>query len=274
MAIVEVRPVPRDKWHGKKGKESFSQPHSYEVLYDTVKGGWANGLTEEEEVSYGKQLGVNLSKSLPAAMAHPYYSTQAAFIKLPNHTMTFNTDNAAEAVKVKAMKESRFIANSLKEWQDGLYEDATHFIYDESEEAEAKATKFQKRVELMGIISGMSDDQKVSLIQIVGDKTVRGQSKNYIDGVLATLVEDPTKVEDLLFYAKADKAKLYARATVLEAIHRRVLVKDGATVSFKGDRIGMDVDDATTFLLDDANQKYKVAILAALNTGIVGGKVK
>lgn len=54
---------------------------------------------------------------------------------------------ALEFVKIKVLKASKFVANSLKDWENGLYPEATHVIYDESEEVGIKATKIQKKKE-------------------------------------------------------------------------------------------------------------------------------
>ena len=53
--LVEVRPLPEKKWHGKKGKDSFAQPKTIEVLYDEKLGAYATGLTEEEAAGTANQ---------------------------------------------------------------------------------------------------------------------------------------------------------------------------------------------------------------------------
>ena len=57
MAKVEIRPLPIKKWHGKEGKEDFSQPKVIEVLYDVEKACYATGLSEEETIKYSKEKG-------------------------------------------------------------------------------------------------------------------------------------------------------------------------------------------------------------------------
>lgn len=259
---VEVRPLPTKRWHEKEGKDSFSQPVTLEVLPD-LNGGWATGLTDEEEEVYSKKLGANLSKQLSVNEPHPYFSSAAAEIKLPNHTITFDTDNPVEYVKWKNLKASRFVANSLKE--AGNFEDATHYIYAEEEEAEGKASKFQRTTELAIKLSAMSDEEKASLVQIVGERTVRGKSKNFIDGVLGELVE--TKLDELLKFASMEKDELYSRSAVLEAIMRRVLVREGLSVKYMDRRIGSDIDGAVKWFLDPENQKEKLVILQKLIGG-------
>src|ERR1019366_7157512 len=119
MSMVEIRPLPQKKWHGKKDGESFAQPKAVEVLYDPEKGTYATGLTDEEANEYGKKLGVNLSSIFIADEPHEYWGNKASWIVLPNRTVLFNTEKPADFVKIKNMKASSRVANSMAEWEAG-----------------------------------------------------------------------------------------------------------------------------------------------------------
>jgi len=127
--IVEVKPIDTDKWHGKKGKESFAQPMTIEVLYNKESGKYATGLTPEDAEKYGKELGLDLTDRFDAMKPHAYWSTQPARIKLPNHTVIFNTEKSLDYIKLCNLKASKFVANSIKELAEGLWPEATHVIF-------------------------------------------------------------------------------------------------------------------------------------------------
>lgn len=137
--LVTVQPIPEKRWHGKIGRESFAQPKTYEVLYDKNTGKYATGLTEEEAAKYSKLLGVDLSDKFDHENGHVYWSTKPAWIPLPNHPIVFNTAKPIEFVKVKNLKASDKVANSLKEYEEGKYPNATHYIVDEVEEVANKS---------------------------------------------------------------------------------------------------------------------------------------
>lgn len=256
---VIVKPLDRKKWHDKKGKESFQRPKSIEVLYDPSEGKFATGLTDEEAKEYGEKLGVNLNAHLNPLEAHPYFSTKAAKILLKNEAMIFNTEKPADFVKVKNLKASKFVANSLKEWEEGLFPNATHVIFDETEEIEIKASKLQSEMKAMALFSKMTDDQKVNLIQILDNKTVRGRSTDYLNVAISELIKKDT--EKFLRYASMDKTEAYIRATLLEAISRNILIKEGTNLFYMGDLIGADFEDAIKWFKDPQNSKIKTAIL-------------
>ena len=62
MAIVKIKPIEREKWHGKKGNESFTRPTTIRALVNVDSMTYATGLTEEEAKEYGEKLKIDLSK--------------------------------------------------------------------------------------------------------------------------------------------------------------------------------------------------------------------
>lgn len=260
---VEVRPLDIPRWHGKKGKESFAQAHVIEALYDNEIGGYATGLTEEEAQEYGKKLGQNLSNVYDQNGPHEFWGSKMGRVKLENRTMIFDDTNALDYVRVKMMKASKFVANSMKEWKDGMFPEATHVIYDEEEEVSIKATKIQKKKKALKLSLELTQDDQINIIQILSDKSLRGRSQDFIDVEIDNILE--TRTDDFLRYAQIDKKELYIRAAVLEAIHRNILTKEGTSIFYMSDKIGFDFESTIEWFNDPQNQNMKVAILEKLN---------
>lgn len=260
---VEVRPLDIPKWHGKRGKESFAQAHVIEALYDHSTGGYATGLTEEEAKEYGKKLGQDLSNVYDQNAPHEFWGSKMGRIRLENRTMIFDDTNALDFVRIKMMKASKYVANSLKEWEQGLYPEATHVIFDEEEEISIKATKVQKKKKALKLSLELSMDDQVNIIQILSDKSLRGRSQDFIDVEIDNLIEN--RVDDFLRYAQIDKKELYIRASVLEALHRNILTKEGTSIFYMSDKIGFDFESTIEWFKDPQNQNMKIAILEKLN---------
>lgn len=260
---IEVKPLPTPKWHGKKGKESFTQPKSIEVLYDHTTGKYATGLTPEQAEEYGRKMGVSLSDIYDFETPHPYWSTKAAAIKLPNSTAVFRLDVPAEFVKVQNMKASIQVANSWKEYEAGLWPDATHVIYDENEEVAVKASKVQKRNKIVAKLSSMSKDEKCNLIQVLAGKNLKGKSDDFVDVELEEIInENP---DELIKYMKMEKAEVYNRAVVLEAIQKHVFTKEGLAVYYMGEEFAPDTETAIAKFASPDNQQFKAIILDKIN---------
>lgn len=264
MAKVEIRPLDIPKWHGKTGEQSFTQPNTIEALYDHNTGGYATGLTEEEAEKYGKKLNVDLSNRFNQEEPHPFWNSKMGRIKLLNNTMVLDDTLALEFVKIKVCKASKFVANSVKDWEQGMFPEATHVIYDESEEVDIKASKAKKRQEAVKLSLEMDRATQCDIIQILLDKSVRKQSDNYLVGEIDDLITDRT--DDFLREAKKDKKDLHVRAAVLEAIFRNILTKEGTAVFYLSDQIGYDLESAIAWFKDPQNQNMKVNILGKLNS--------
>lgn len=259
---VTVKPLPKETWHGKTGKESFTRPKKIEVLYDIDKGGYATGLTDEDVVKYSKILGVSLDNIFNPEEPHPYWGSKAGVITLPNHTVIFDTDKPAEYVKIKNMKASKDVANSLAEYEKGLWPEATHYIFDEEEEISVTASKINLRNKCISMAAGMSHDEKLHVIQILSNKSFRGRSQDFADVEINNIIENsPAEFHNLTTMTKEE---LVARGTILEALLKHKLVKEGAKIMYMGETIGHDIDQAVKYFLDPDNQAMKVAILEKL----------
>lgn len=261
--LVEVRPLPQTKWHGKKDKESFAQPKAIEVLYDSNTGKYATGLTEEEAIEYGKKLGVDLSSDYDTESPHPFWSSKASWITLPNSTSLFDTSKPRDFVKVKNMKASKFVANSQKEYDEGKYPDATHVIFDEEEQASQDASKIQLKYKAIQIAMKMSNEDKVSMVQVLSNKSIKGRSANFIDKEIDAVID--TRAADFIRYATMGRDEVTVRAQVLEMLTKGILTKEASSIYYMGDLIGMDYEDAVKWFKDPNNQKLKVILLEQLN---------
>jgi len=259
---VEVRVIDVKKWHGKKGQENFSQPLVLEALYDIETGGYATGLTEDERKKYEKLTGYDLSDKYDPQKPHPFWNSQAARIKLPHRTTIFDTDKPLDFIKVKVLKASKYVANSMKEYEEGLYPEATHVIFDEAEEVLIKAKKIERKNEASALLEKMTLDEKVNIVQILGNKSLRGQSQNFVTVAMDEILEN--QIDEFLNLAKADKEQTYMRAVILEAIYKGTLTKEGNAILYMGDRVGNDVFDAVEYFLDPQNQIMKTKLLEKL----------
>ena len=262
MSRVEVRPLPHTKWHGKKGKENISQPKTIEVLYNQTTGRFETGLTEEEAAIYGKKLGVNLSDRFNVDEAHPFWSSKASWVVLPNHPIFLDTTNPSDFVKIKNIKASKLVANSMKDFEDALYPEATHVIFDEQEEVGEKARILAIKEECVVIKSKMSADDKASIVQVLSEKTVRGRSDDFINVEVSAIID--SKPDKFLELVRMGAAEVRIRATVLELLAKNILTKEAGNIFYMGEQIALDYDDAIRYFKDPNNSKMKVIILQKL----------
>lgn len=262
--LVEVRPIESKRWHGKKGQESFTRPKKIQALVDTEKMQYATGLSAEDIAMLEKKgVKYDLSSHFDSERPHEFWDSNMAQIKLENNTMFFNTENTLDFIKVKVMKASKYVANSMREFDEGLYPEATHVIFDEAEEADIKASKVAVRNQAVIECSKLSKDKKIQLVLIMKGKNLKGQSDNFVTVAIDELIaEDP---QEVLRQIGLDAAEVAVHALVLEAIQKNVLKKDGHKIFYFDSLLGSDVIDVIQYLMDDANQSLKLRIMEAVN---------
>ena len=260
--MVEIRPLPRKKWHGKEGQESFTQPVVVEALVNPTTGRYETGLTREQEAKYSKEMGVDLS-SLFTGEAHPFWCSKASWVYLPNRTVLLDPQKPQEFLKIQICKASKYVANSMKDWENNLFPDATHVIYDEETEIEVKALKVNQKQEAYALLTKMTDEDKSNVLQIVTGKMFRGKSTNFLNTKVDTEIEsNPT---EFIRVVKMGREEVGIRAKVLELLFRNILTKEGGAILYMGEVIANDYEDAVKWFKDPNNTKFRITILEKLN---------
>ena len=264
MSLVQVKPIEREKWHGLKGKDQFKRPVTIEAALNIKTGLLDTGLTEEDRKRLEKITGYDLSPNFNKDVPHPFYSTSAGYVKLENGTNVFDTDKPLDEIRVKILKASELVANSQKEYDQGKFPLARFVIFDEKEETEIKATKAAIKRKVLIEAEKLTPSRKAEIIQILLGKSVRNQSNDFIDLQLDECI-DQKGAETVLNLMNRDKAKVSLHATILEAIHKGVLRKEGSAIYYMDDQLGFDLESTLDYLSDKKNQALKAQILEKLN---------
>jgi hypothetical protein len=263
MAIVEVKPIERQRWHGKTGKDSFSRPVSISTPVSVITGQYATGLTEEDRERLEKITGYDLSPEYNVGKPHSFWGQAVSKVKLEDKTNIFNTDLPINEIKVKMLKAHDLIANSLSDYEKGKFPNALFVIHDETEELAVRASKAAIKRNVILELSKLPNEQKAEIVQILKGESVRKQSENYIDLKIEDCI-DEFGAEKVLNLIKRDSKRNTLHAQVLEALYKNVLRKDGTAVYYMDDQIGFDVESAVDYFADKKNQSLKAQILEKL----------
>lgn len=261
MAIVEVRPIEKERWHGKSLKESIARPVKIEALYNVRTGKYDTGLSPEDQERLENLTGFDLSDKYIKDTPHPYWANQGVVV-LPNGTKIFDDTKPQDEITIKMLKASELVANSMREYEEGKFPLATHVIFDEREGLEIKASKNAIKREAYNESSKLSRNKKVEIIQVLLNKGVRKQSDDYIDVTFDDLIESQS--EKVLELIRKDKEDLAVHAMVLEGLEKNVLRKEGTSVYYMDDQLGFDVSSAVQYFRDPSNQKLKAEIINKL----------
>lgn len=262
---IEIRPIETKKWHGKEKEENFSNAKTLTALADAATMTYATGLTDEDRERLAKELpDQDLSENFNPEVPHPFWDSKLATLKLENSTMFLETDRTFDFLKWKIAKASRFIANSVRDFDQGLYPEATHVIFNEAEESDVKAKRIEIKNETIKLVDDLSTDRKVQILLILTGKNMRGQSNSFITVKMDELVTKNAK--DVLRYIKLeDTSQIANHALVLEALQKSVLKKAGHKITYHESVLGTDELDVATYLGEDENQDLRIRLMKAIN---------
>lgn len=261
---VEVRPIERQRWHNKSGKESFTAVKKIQAFVDPDNNEYATGLTKEDILSL-KEKGVtyDLSPNFNHEDPHPFWDSSAATIKLENATTFLDTKKPLDFIKVKILKASKYVANSMKDYDEGLFPEATHVIFDENEEVEVQATRVAIKNKAVIESAKLSLDKKVQLVMIIDGKNLKGKSSNSVEVALNKIVE--RKPREVLRFIQMDAEKLLLHSLILESLQKSILRKKGHKILYHDSVLGNDIDDVILYLEDTENQDLKLRLMSAVN---------
>ncbi len=186
-----------------------------------------------------------------------------AVVKLENNTIFLNTDNPLDYIKWKICKASKFVANSMKEYDEGMFPEATHVIFDEAEEIEVKATKVQLRKKATIECSKLSLSKKIQIVMILGDKNLKNQSSDFVEVEIDTLIQK--RAADILEIINRDDEDTALHAMILEALQKSVLRKTGHKIVYFDSVLGGEVVDVVDYLKKPENQDLKLRLMSQLN---------
>jgi len=256
--VVTIKPLQKEKWHGKKNADSFTQPISLSALYNPKTGKYDTGLSKKDKERLEKETGYDLSDSFDPNKPHPFWDSRAALLTLPNHSIILNPDLPLDYIKIAIAKASKHVANSLTDYENGLYPDATHVIYDENEEVASKAKKVALLKEAYKIANKLNKQSKIALILIISGQTAKRQSDEFIEVALHDIIEN--KTEEFLSYANKTKAELTTRAMILDAVNENILQMKKGSIYYMDELLGNTITEAVEYLNDPKNQNLKIII--------------
>lgn len=261
---IEIKPIDMKKWHGKKGEESFARPQKLQPLVDPSTRQYATGLNEKEIEEYGERLKADLSPHWDPEKPHPFWDSSIPVLKLENNTMILDIAQPINFIKYRVAKASKYVANSLKSYEEGKYPEATHYIVDEREEVEAKASKVALKNKAVQVSMSLSDERKSEIIMILEGKNVKGQSPSFIVTVLDEIIQK--KPEEFLRYAEIEDKELVSnKALVKEALQKSVLTKEGHKIKWFDSVLGDSIDSVAEYLKDTENQELKLMLMEKIN---------
>jgi len=259
---IRVKPVPIDKWHGKKGEQSFSMPVTIEAEPDRRTSQYKVDLTKREWERIKKELNLDdddLTLVFDPERPHDFFGTKKARIKLENKTNLFYKNNPMHILKLGILRGSSSVANSLEEWEEGDFPLATHYIEDKERELEAKASVVEMERKAVIKSDKLTKQDKINLLKCLSSS---GRLEEYTEKYLTLLIDKEIKkdAENFLYWISKDKKDVAMQALVHEAIDMNIFQEDGHKIKYYDSLLGDSIDSVADYLKEDENQEFMLMI--------------
>lgn len=261
---IEIRPIP-----GRDGIREFSQNLEYfsssNVILPFVSGAtrkYTTGLSEKDlEYLESKNCPYNLDDNYIPGVAHEFWESSIVKLELKSTPIfLFPGRSIIDFIKWRYALVSNYLYSSEKEMLEGSKPQATHYIYNESEEIELKATELEKENELVRAIAELSLQRKRDLVLIIEDEITENKKENYLTVKLNEIIKDEDKSRILRDLLKENPESVSLTVIIKSAIKKNVLRRTKQGIFFFESNLGYSEDDVKEFLSDLDNQEILLTI--------------
>lgn len=247
--MIEIRPIPKDRFHGLSAEQSIDQPVVIHATVDPVTRRYRIDIPEERLKQLSEITGYDLDTRFKEGVEHPFFDTKLGSVELPNHTILLNPAIPFDELKIGIARAHNWVAKSASTADFNC----THYLYDEDREIIQQATKSQKRMKAAGLAAKMSTGTKIAMVRILSGQNFKGRNDDVIDAKLMHIIE--SEAEKFIAYAEKDVTYILTLALVEECILQGIIVQNGTRFETdSGEILGFDKEAVINYLLEPANQ--------------------
>lgn len=266
---IEIRPIPN-----RKGIMQFSDNLRFFSKFKTVPclvnprtHKYETGLSEAD-VNYLKEQGFpyDISDKWQKGVVHPFWESEVAKVDLkPTPAFLYPGKNLIDFVKYRFLCNSKFVYKSETDMKTGNKPEATHYIYNETEELEIQAAKISEINTLIREIGKLSVLKKKQFILILTDEVVDNRSEDYLTVRFNTIIEDKdlrSKLADLIARSKDKETteEIAILADVKSFLQKGILKQTKQGIFFYDTNLGFSEEDVVKLLSAAENQEMYLNI--------------
>jgi hypothetical protein len=227
--------------------------HRYPKCKDTViaalsKGGYATGLTTEEE----KDLEQKLRLAEGELSRYSEYWENYSVI-LTDKELQLDLDNPKDFMDYKILMESKRVANSITERH--MWPKAEYVIYDAEEDAVKDNLAVKAKRKAYKKFNSFSSTKMKEVLKLLG-RNADNSSETLVENALSEIIEsDPNKFNEIT------EMKDFKTRVLLQTLIDENIVRRRKGNHYYGDvQLGFDQDAAIAFLDNPENQEMLMVL--------------
>jgi len=266
---IEIRPIPgrHDIKKFSDNLEYFSQSTVIAPFVNPVSLRYETGLSKED-IKYLKEQGCpyDLDNVYQKGVAHKFWESPIVKVELKNTPIfLFPGRSMVDFIKWKYLLVNNYIYKSEAEMKSGTKPQATHYIYDESEETSIKAAELEKRNNLIRKVSELSLKRKRDIVLIIENESTENKNEDYLTVKLDQMLKDKEKTKRLETLLNEKVKDVALAAEIKLAIQKNVLQRTKQGIFYFETNLGFSEEDVKEFLSEKDNQEIYLNIKSKIN---------
>ena len=261
---IEIRPIPNRNSikQFSENLEYFSQSHIIAPFVNPVSLKYETGLSEED-IDYLKEnkFPYDISDNYTKGVAHPFWEGSMVKVELKNSpAFLFPGKSLMDFIKYKYLLVNNYIYKSEEELKSGIKSQATHYIYNESEENGIKAGELEIKYALIRKVSELSLSRKRDVVLILLNENTENKNEDYLTTRLDMIITDKELSKELGELLKQNKESVTLSAEIKSAIQKNILRKTKQGIFYFETNLGFLEEDVKEFLINPENQEILLNI--------------
>lgn len=261
---IEIRPIP-DRGGIRsfsKNLEYFSQPNTIMAFVDPATRKYKTGLSDAD-IKYLEEIEFpyNIKDTYIQGVAHEFWESLMTKTELKSTPQfLYPGQNVFDFIKYKYLLVNAYIYKSEEEMLSGSKPEATHYIHDESEAVEIKATKIEKKNTLIKDLLKISVERKKDIILVLLNEDVSNKNEDYLTVRFDDILNDSVLFPQLEVLMSRAKEDVSMAADIKKAIQKNVLKRTKAGIFFYETNLGHSEEEVKDHLLKPDNQELYLNI--------------
>lgn len=265
---IEIRMIPNrgDIKSYSENLEYFSQSHTIAPFVNPVTRRYETGLSKED-VAYLKEEGFpyDLSDVYIQGVAHPFWENRLVKVDLKSTPdFLFPGKSLLDFVKYKYLLASNYIYSSEEEMKSGSKSLATHYIYNDEEFTDIRATEVEKRNSLILKVSELSLERKRAIVLIILNENTDNKNDSYLTLKLDNIINNKLQAKELSLLLEEKSNSISLQADIISAIQKNVLKRTKQGIFYYETNLGFDEQAVKEFLETPENQEILLNIKSKL----------
>lgn len=277
--IIKIKIIPRsnDVRQTTQGydMEFYTSNHIIGPFVDIHSRKYVTGLNESD-IEYIKSTGFayDLDDNY-IGVPHPFWESPLAKITLTYDPVVLMPGrNILEFIQWKYLLVSKFVYCSESDILTGLKPEATHYIYNEEEENAVKASKLQRRDDLIIKLSKLSLTRKRQFVMLIENENTDYRNEDYLRVKLNEIINNPQKINELEELLNIKNSDVTLLSDIKRCLHKNIFKKTPKGIYYLDRCLGVNETDVLEYLKDVNNQMELIEIREKLNKGIQTQNIK